>query len=113
MMAMDLTAEQKEQGKSNFQNVSQELSRRGFLKGLSAGAGVAAITPAVYFGYKSMEGNPVRAALIGCGDEGGILVGAHNPEYLKFTAICDIRPYNRDRIMEGEVLSSSPWVTNL
>ena len=102
MMAMDLTAEQKEQGKSNFQNVSQELSRRGFLKGLSAGAGVAAITPAVYFGYKSMEGNPVRAALIGCGDEGGILVGAHNPEYLKFTAICDIRPYNRDRIMEGD-----------
>ncbi|MEI6687611.1 MAG: twin-arginine translocation signal domain-containing protein, partial [Planctomycetota bacterium] len=79
-MAMDLTPEQKEQGKSNFQNVSQDLSRRGFLKGLSAGAGVAAITPAVYFGYKSMEGNPVRAALIGCGDEGGILVGAHNPE---------------------------------
>lgn len=101
-MAIELTPEQREQGKNNFQNVSQDLSRRGFLKGLSAGAGAAAISPAVYFGYKAMEGNPVRAALIGCGDEGGILVGAHNPEYIKFVAICDIRPYNRDRIMEGD-----------
>jgi len=58
-MAIELTPEQREQGKSNFQNVSQDLSRRGFLKGLSAGAGAAAISPAVYFGYKAMEGNPV------------------------------------------------------
>ncbi|MSR30297.1 MAG: Gfo/Idh/MocA family oxidoreductase [Gemmataceae bacterium] len=101
-MALNLTPDQREAGKSNFQNVTQDLSRRGFLKGLSAGAGAAALTPAVYFGYKAMEGNPVRAALIGCGDEGGILVGAHNPEYLKFVSVCDIRPYNLDRIMAGD-----------
>jgi predicted dehydrogenase len=44
----------------------------------------------------------VRAALIGGGDEGGVLVGEHNPDFLKFVAVCDIRPSNMRRIFEGD-----------
>ena len=100
-MAMDLTPKQRETGKANFDQVTGDLTRRGFMRSMAVGASVAAVTPAVYFGYKAI-GNPVQAALIGGGDEGGILVGAHNKDFLKFVAVADIRPYNRDRIMDGD-----------
>lgn len=100
-MALDLNAKQRETGKANFQQVTGDLTRRGFMRSMGVGASVAAISPLVYFGYKSV-GKPVRAALIGGGDEGGILVGAHNPEFIKFVAVADIRPYNRERIMKGD-----------
>ncbi len=63
---------------------------------------MAVVSPAVYFGYKSIEGKPVKAALIGGGDEGGVLVGEHNPQYLEFVAVCDIRPSNMKRIFDGD-----------
>lgn len=100
-MAIDLNPKQKETGKANFQQVTGDLTRRGFMKSMGVGASVAAVSPLVYFGYKSI-GKPVKAALIGGGDEGGILVGAHNPDFLKFVAVADIRPYNRERIMKGD-----------
>ena len=100
-MAMDLTPKQRETGKANFEQVTGDLTRRGFMRSMAVGASVAAVTPAVYFGYKAI-GNPVQAALIGGGDEGGLLVGAHNKDFLKFVAVADIRPYNRDRIMDGD-----------
>src|SRR6516165_8715909 len=102
-MAIDLTPEQREMGKANYARTAEGLTRRGFMKSLAvAGASVAAVSPAVYFGYKSMAGKPVKAALIGGGDEGGVLVGEHNPEYLEFVAVCDIRPSNLKRIFRGE-----------
>lgn len=102
-MALDLTAEQKEVGQKNFNNVSLELNRRGFLKGAAAaGAAVAGVGSAAYFGYKSVNGKPLKAALIGCGDEGGVLLGEHNPEFIEFIAACDIRPSNHRRIIEGD-----------
>jgi predicted dehydrogenase len=101
IMAIDLNPKQRETGKANFQQVAGDLTRRGFMKSMGVGASVAAASPLVYFGYKSI-GKPVKAALIGGGDEGGILVGAHNPDFLKFVAIADIRPYNRERIMKGD-----------
>ena len=61
---------------------------------------VKATTAAVWFGYQSIHGNPVKAVLIGSGDEGGVLVGEHNPEFLKFVGVCDIRSTNRRRIFE-------------
>ena len=60
------------------------------------------ISAAVYFGYESLHGKPVKAALIGGGDEGGVLVGEHNPEFLEFVAVCDIRPSNMTRIFDGD-----------
>ncbi len=102
-MAIDLTPEQRATGTANFAHTADGLTRRGFMKSLAvAGASVAVVSPAVYFGYKGMEGKPVKAALIGGGDEGGVLVGEHNPEYLQFVAVCDIRPSNMTRIFEGD-----------
>lgn len=100
-MALDMTTEQKELGKENF---AREISRRQFMKGVMLGAGTAIpVTAAGYFGYKKWEnGSPVKAALIGSGDEGGVLIGEHNPDFLQIVAVCDIRPSNLKRIFEGE-----------
>src|SRR5205823_6455028 len=72
---------------------------------VAAGA-VVPVGAAAYFGYKSIsapgEKGPVRTALIGGGDEGGVLMGEHNPEFTEIVAVADIRPYNLDRIFAGE-----------
>src|SRR5262249_35616219 len=102
-MALDLTAEQKAQGAHNFEQTAGDLTRRGFMKSMIAAGAVLPVSAAVYFGYKEWKGNKsVRAALIGCGDEGGVLLGEHNPEYVEFVAACDIRPFNKERILNGD-----------
>ncbi len=82
------------------------MLRRQFMKGMLAATGTLPLTAAAYYGYKEagdvVKKNPVKTALIGAGDEGGVLVGEHNPEYLEFVAVCDIRPYNQERIFKGE-----------
>jgi predicted dehydrogenase len=102
-MALDLTAEQKALGRDNFDRTVDGLTRRGFIKGaLAAGAAGALAGAGAYFGYKKIQGEPLRVGLIGAGDEGGVLVGAHNPDYLHFIAYSDIRPFNQKRIFTGE-----------
>lgn len=114
-MAIDLTPEQREIGKSNFQRVVGQLAeqsekppagvtRRDFMKGMLATGAALPVSAAAYYGYEysKMKGKPVKAGLIGAGDEGGVLIGAHNPEYLEFIAVSDIRPYNQKRIFTGE-----------
>lgn len=103
-MAMELTPEQRETGKKNFQRLvgHHGLSRREFMKGMLAAGTVVPISAAAYFGYKAFQGKPVKAALIGAGDEGGVLIGEHNPEFLEIVAVCDIRPTNKERIFKGE-----------
>jgi predicted dehydrogenase len=93
---------QKAVGRSYMADEKQPLTRRDFMKGMAAGAAVLPIAAAAYFGYEKLKGNPVRAGLIGCGDEGGILLTQHNPDFLRFVAISDIRPTNQKRIFEGE-----------
>src|SRR5215468_8460951 len=103
-MAIDLTPEQKEIGKANFQRVvgGHGLTRRDFMKGVLAAGATLPVTAAAYYGYEKLHGKPVKAGLIGAGDEGGVLVGEHNPDYLEFIAYSDIRPYNQARIFTGE-----------
>ena len=103
-MAIDVTPEQKEIGKANFQRVvgHHGLTRRDFMKGLLAAGAAVPISAAAYYGYEKLHGKPVKAGLIGAGDEGGVLVGEHNPEYLEFVAYSDIRPSNKKRIFTGE-----------
>src|SRR5580704_17891340 len=102
-MALDLTAEQKAKGQANFHMaVADQMGRRDFMKGLLAAGAVVPISAAAYFGYQKLGGKPVKAGLIGGGDEGGVLVGEHNPEYLEFVAYSDIRPSNQKRIFEGQ-----------
>jgi predicted dehydrogenase len=110
-MAIDLTPEQKDIGKANFQRVvgsyldpKGKVSRRDFMKGTLAAGAVVPVSAAAYFGYQSAThfDKPVKAALIGAGDEGGVLVGEHNDKYVQFVAVCDIRPSNIDRIFKGQ-----------
>ncbi len=100
-MSLYTSPEQKEAGQKNYADAV--VNRRSFMKGFLAAAGAAAIvTPAAYFGYKALEGNAVKTGLIGAGDEGGVLVGNHNPAFLEFVAYSDIRPFNQERIFQGE-----------
>jgi predicted dehydrogenase len=105
-MALDMTPEQREVGKANFQRVADGLTRRGFLKSLAVtGSVVVPVSAAAYFQYSrdKVPGKPVKAGLIGAGDEGGVLIGEHNPAYLEVVAVSDIRPTNQERIFEGEL----------
>ncbi|MFL5243740.1 MAG: Gfo/Idh/MocA family protein [Gemmataceae bacterium] len=103
-MALFFTPEQRIKGVDNFhQTVGiKGLTRRDFMKGMIAGGAALPIGAAMYFGYQKLQGNPVKVGLIGAGDEGGVLVGEHNPDYLQFVAVADIRPSNLNRIFKGE-----------
>jgi predicted dehydrogenase len=114
-MAIDLTPEQRAVGKENFHRAVGKLAeekpgvnRRDFMKGLIGAGATLPVAAAAYFGYAREDGKPavpekpVRAALIGAGDEGGVLVGFHNPRYLEFVAVCDFRPSNQKRIFNGD-----------
>jgi len=80
-----------------------DLSRRDLLKaGVLAAAVPVAGTGAFYFGYSQAEGNPLRVGVIGVGDQGSVLLGAMNPEYLEVKAIADIRPFNQHRAFHGD-----------
>ncbi len=112
-MALDMTPEQKAIGKENFQRVVGKLAdgsrqegvtRRRFMQGLVAAGAAVPLTAAAYYGYSNsaFTGRPVKAGLIGAGDEGGVLIGEHNPNYVQFIAYSDIRPSNQARIFLGE-----------
>ena len=104
---MNLTEQQKWIGKENFAD-AVAITRRDFLggavaAGLASGAGLGSI----YFGYGKSVGDPLRVGVLGTGDEGSVLIGAHNPDYLNVVAIADIRPYNQFRAFHGDVSSPS------
>src|SRR5687768_15680003 len=97
---MDLTAEQIEVGKDNY-NQAVGQTRRDFLAGVAAGgAGVGA----AYFGYRKLQGSPVKFGWIGTGDEGNILLTQDPTDsgYMDVVAVADIRPTNRKRVMHGD-----------
>jgi predicted dehydrogenase len=92
--------------KANFQQAV--LSRREFLGGsLAAGAVSAAGLGAFYYGYHKLN-DPLRVGMIGTGDEGNVLIGAHTPDYLNIVAIADIRPYNIHRAFHGDPAARGP-----
>src|SRR5947209_19306034 len=119
-MSLDLSPEQKAVGKANFQRAVGKLAepgpsvlgvtRRQFMQGLAAAGVTLPIAAAAYFGYNNSRfaNRPVKAGLIGAGDEGGVLVGEHNPAYLQFIAYSDIRPTSKKRIFEDERLTKGP-----
>lgn len=108
---MELSPEQVKTGKANFAETaaSTELevgknadgstfTRRDFLKGAAAaGTGLGAY----YFGYKALDGDPVKVGFIGTGDEGNVLISEHPPEYMEIVAIADLRPANIERTFKG------------
>ena len=106
---MNLTEEQKAIGKENFTD-AVNITRRDFLAGtvaagLASGVGLGSI----YFGYGTSVGDPLRVGVLGTGDEGCVLLGAHNPDYLNVVAIADVRPYNVYRAFHGDVSSPTAY----
>jgi len=111
-----LTSEERETGKENFYSAlgafdqspaAEQFKRRDFLKGvIGVGAAASLTTGCKYFGYTPI-GDPLRVAVIGTGDEGSVLIGAINPDYVKVVSICDIRPYNVHRAFHGDWASDA------
>src|SRR5262245_30243965 len=99
---MNLSAEEKRTGKQNFDE-AVGTTRRDFLKGsLLAGGVAAAGLGGIYFGYDGKIDKRLRVGIIGTGDEGGVLIGALNPDFIEVVAIADIRPYSLHRAFYGD-----------
>src|SRR3954470_6655363 len=93
----NLTPEQRILGRENA-NRALGLTRRDMLKAAAALPAAGAF----YFGYKEMgERPPVRAAIIGTGNEGcGAMIHDHNRDYVNFIGFCDIRPSQQARAIK-------------
>ncbi|MDO4551224.1 MAG: Gfo/Idh/MocA family oxidoreductase [Planctomycetia bacterium] len=104
---MQLLPESKKIGIDNFRAaMASPLMRHDFFlsyveKNLSSGKGLGA----EYFGYGTVQ-NPLRVGVVGTGDEGNVLLGACNPNYIQVVAIADIRSYNIWRAFNGDVTGS-------
>ncbi len=112
-MVDKLSSEQREVGQANYYEAVgsyYDVNRRDFLRGIiSASAVSGAGLGAAYFGYNKVN-DPVRIAVIGTGDEGNVLIGGCNPEYVEVKAICDIRPFGQHRAFHGDYASPSSLV---
>lgn len=103
---MNLSPEEKAIGRENYYEVIG-VSRRDFMKRVvAAGAVSGGGLGAMYFNYGKVA-DPVRVGIIGTGDEGNVLIGALNPEYVQVVAIADIRPYNVHRAFHGDWASDA------
>lgn len=93
----NLTPEQRALGRENA-NRALGVTRRDVLKAAVAAPALGAF----YFGYGKMDDKPpVRAAIIGTGNEGcGAMIHDHNRAYLDYIGFCDARPYNQARAIK-------------
>jgi predicted dehydrogenase len=76
------------------------IGRRNFLKAL------AGVPPLVTFGVAAalrgpIRGGPVKAALIGTGRQGNVLLGQCRKEFVDLKALCDINPQRVRESAEG------------
>jgi predicted dehydrogenase len=91
---MILTQEQKTIGGNNFLNALGAVRREFLLKSLQA----PRIGP-YYFGYGGPPKEPVRAAIVGTGNEGcEAMIRQSSPEYLRYVAYFDLRPTQLKRV---------------
>jgi predicted dehydrogenase len=96
MTNLPLTPEQRVLGRENADR-ALGLSRRDLLKAAAAAPALGAF----YFGYTELNAKPVRAAIIGTGDEGcQAMIKFHNRAYVDFIGFCDIRPSQRERAVK-------------
>ncbi len=95
---MQLTPQQKETGKANY-NEAVAFTRRNFLVG--AAAAVPSLG-AAYFGYEKLKGDRVKVGFVGTGDEGSVLLTQHPADYMEIVAVADLRPTNLKRAKHGD-----------
>src|SRR4051794_18806192 len=92
----NLTPEQRVLGRENA-NRALGVTRRDLLKAAAAAPALGAF----YFGYEKLDRPPVRAAIIGTGNEGCQAMirdpNRHFPDYIGF---CDIRPSQQQRAVK-------------
>ena len=104
---MDLTPEQKAVGKENFCAAIGKLRKDFLLDGVqqevSSGNGLGPH----YYGYEKSVSSRVKVGVLGTGDEGSVLIGAINPDFIQVTAIADIRPYSVYRAFHGDHYGSA------
>ncbi len=94
---MEITPEQTQIGKDNFNEVVG-ITRRDMMKATAAvGVGLGAM----YFDYDKLNGSPIKAAFIGCGDEANVLMTEHPMDYMELVAIADPRKANVDDTFKG------------
>jgi predicted dehydrogenase len=93
----NLTPEQRALGRENADR-ALGVSRRDLLKAAAAAPALGAF----YFSYEGLGGKPpVRAAIIGTGDEGcQAMIRSHNRAYMNFVGFCDIRPSQQERAVK-------------
>ncbi|MHB8899457.1 MAG: Gfo/Idh/MocA family protein, partial [Thermoguttaceae bacterium] len=98
------TPESKDIGRENFRAaIGSKLIRRDFLQGgIQKGIGSGQGLGPYYYGYSEKVERPLRVGVIGTGDEGSVLLGALNPDFVEVVAISDIRPYNVWRAFHGD-----------
>ena len=100
-----LSDEEREVGRDNYYGAVtayDQMTRRDFLtKSIAAGGMSAAGIGAMYYGYQQPR-RPIRISVIGTGDEGNVLIGALNPDYVQVKSICDIRPSSIHRAFHGD-----------
>jgi predicted dehydrogenase len=107
---MRFTASQRAEGKARLPKGPGGVSRRGFLKtGVAAGIVSSGSLGAFYFGYDQTLAKPLRVGVLGTGDEGNVLIGAINPDFVQVQAIADPRPYNVHRALHGDYYSEAAW----
>ena len=87
---MNLTPELKDQG------------RRNFLRALAGTPALVALGAAAV-SRGPVRGGPVKAALIGAGGEGKVLLGQCRKEYINIKAVCDINPKHNEQASDGLV----------
>ncbi len=109
---MNLSPEDRKIGKENYLDVVGYTRRDFLMSSLAAGVGSTAAAGALYFGYDAKLSDPVRIGFIGSGDEGNILIGALNPNYVDLVALCDIRPSSIHRAFHGDWGGGVPEVTH-
>src|SRR4029078_7182520 len=107
----NLTPEEKAIGKQNFDEATGS-TRREFLAamGIVGGTAAAASLGSKDFKYGARLDDRLRVVIIGTGDEGNVLIGALNPDYIDVVAIADIRPYSVHRAFHGVWFSPSAYV---
>ena len=93
----NLTPEERLMGRENADR-AMGISRRDWLIAASASPMIAGY----YFGYKGLgDKPPVKAAIIGTGDEGcQAMIRFHNRDYINYIGSCDIRPSQQERAVK-------------